>query len=101
MASRLPVGRQSAETRFGLACSLGHAYSVPIITHWVLRAPKKDTAHVIRSVMFVAVDNSQSTLYDSLTGPLPLVSSLWLVAKRALRSATLISRKLLNRLSSH
>ena len=69
MASRLPVGRQSAETRFGLACSLGHAYSVLIITHWVLRAPKKDTAHVIRSVMFVAVDNSQSTLYDSLTGP--------------------------------
>ena len=55
MASRLPVGRQSAETRFGLVCSLGHAYSVLIITHWVLRAPKKVTAHVIRSVVFVAV----------------------------------------------
>ena len=80
MASRLPVGRQSAETRFGPVCSLGHAYAVLIITHWVLRAPKKVTAHVIRSVVFVAVDNSCMT--PSLA-PLPLVSSLWLVAKRA------------------
>ena len=84
MASRLPVGRQSAETRFGLACSLGRAYSVLIITHWVLRAPKKVTAHVIRSVVFVApfLVTRAHCMTPSLA-PLPLVSSLWLVAKRA------------------
>ena len=72
MASRLAVGRRRLrpDSDWPLDhCSLSHAYSVLIITHWALRAPKKDTAHVIRSVMFVAVDNSHSTPSNSLTGP--------------------------------